>query len=103
MQWSIPEKNKQGGSGHTFLTTGFFYSFTLPLEIPDKSKLHPWKLFKIVFYIVWKFQDQKPRPLENPHNFFLVTPRNSTYPWKIPYPQPPFPLFVFFSGIDQYK
>ena len=28
-------------------------------------------------YISWKLQDQKPRPLETPH-FFFVTPGNST-------------------------
>ena len=76
-------------------TGGLIYLFTLPMEIPDKSKLHPWKLFKIVFYIAWKFPDQKPIPLENPHNFFLVTPGNSTYPQEVPYPQP-LSLYLFF-------
>ena len=39
-----------------------------PLEIVQNAKLH---------YITWKFQDQKPRPLEFAHIFFLVTPGNS--------------------------
>ena len=29
---------------------GIFCLFTLPLEIRDKSKLHPWKLCKIALY-----------------------------------------------------
>ena len=29
-------------------------------------------------YIPWKFHSDKPRPLEIPHDFFLVTPGNST-------------------------
>ena len=41
------KKKKQVGGGwglgHTFLKTllEFFFFFTLPLEIPDKTKLHP--------------------------------------------------------------
>ena len=34
--WTIPEKIQTGGGG------------TLPLEIPDKTKLNPWKFHKIV-------------------------------------------------------
>ena len=30
-------------------TTGIF-NFFLPLEIPDKTKLHPWKIHKIVLH-----------------------------------------------------
>ena len=64
-----------------------------------------------------QFQFPNPRPLEIPHYFFLVTPRNSTsflinpwkfdilflwYPWmEIPYPQPP--CLVFFFGIAHLK
>ena len=49
----------------------FFFYITLTLEIPDKTtKLHHWKFC----YTPWKFQGQKPRPLETPHNYFLITP-----------------------------
>ena len=67
------------GWRHTVLKSpGVFHLFTWPLEIPDKSKLHPWRLCKTVQHLPWKFQDLKPRPLEIPHNFFLVTPGNFT-------------------------
>ena len=29
-------------------------------------------------YILWKFQDQNPKPMENPHDFFLITRGKST-------------------------
>ena len=89
---------------------GIFHFFTLPLEIPDKTKLNPWIFHKIVLdpFSPWKFQDQKQRPMEIPHYFFLVTLGNSTSflinPYKfhvlffsleIPYTQPR-PLFGFF-------
>ena len=64
-----------------------------------------------------QFQFPNPRPMEIPHYFFLVTPRNSTsflinswkfdmlflwYPlMEIPYPQPP--CLVFFFGIAHLK
>ena len=58
-------------------------------------------------YISWKLQDQKPRPLETPH-FFFVTPGNSTcyfcdsgIPGNSMSSTPT--LFFFFSGIDQCK
>ena len=50
--------------------TSFFY-ITLPLEILDKTtKLHRWKFC----YTPWKFQGQKPRLLETPYDYFLITP-----------------------------
>ena len=73
VNWAIPET---GGSGHTFFkkTLEFFMFFTLPMEILDKTKFHPWKFHKILL-----------DPLENstPKN---KTPENSTFflghPWK---------------------
>ena len=64
-----------------------FHFYTLPLEIPDKTKLEPWIFHKIVLDpLPWKFQDQKQIPLKIPHYFFLVTLGNSasflTNPWK---------------------
>ena len=44
----------------------------------------------------WKFQGQKPKSMEFPHDFFLNTPRNSTLiDFNVP------PLWMF-SGISQY-
>ena len=99
------KKTKQGGGwGHTLLknTPVIFCVFTLLLKIPDKTKLHPWKFHKIVLH-----------PLAIPHDFFLVTPGNSTLflinPQKFHmlfldtlgnYFFNPQPLF-FFSGIAQ--
>ena len=42
--------SKQGGWGYTFLkrTPGIFHFFTLPLEIPDKTKVNPGIFLKIV-------------------------------------------------------
>ena len=55
-------------------TPGIF-NFFLPLEIPDKTKLHPWKIHKIVLHVF-----EIPRPETK-------TPGTSTlfflgYPWK---------------------
>ena len=87
MHWAVPEK-KQTGRGHTFLKTcllEFFIFFTLPLEIRHKTKLHPWKIHKIVLDPL-KFQGHKSRPLEIPHYFFLATLGNFTSflikPWE---------------------
>ena len=51
-----PRKKQMAGGGG--LRTYFFEKkprkcfifFTLPLEIPDKTKLHPWKFRKIVLH-----------------------------------------------------
>ena len=67
--WVIPEKIQTGvgvGRGNTFLKKrpGIFWFVTLPLEIPEKTNFHPWKL-------VW--------PMKILHGFFLNTPGNSTF------------------------
>ena len=107
------KEKKQGG-----LRTYFFENtpprisnvFTLPLVIPDKTKLRPWKLHKVMLD-----QSEIPRPkpktsrnyyffyfcyycLLFPHYFFSITLGNSSsflinpwkfhlqflwYPWKI--------------------
>ena len=54
-----------------------FRSVTLPLEIPEETRFYPWKFCRIVWH-PWKFQRQKPRPVEIPHDFFVNTPENST-------------------------
>ena len=48
-EWAIPEKKQtERVEDITFLKTPleFFSFFTLPLEIPDKIRLHPEKLRK---------------------------------------------------------
>ena len=71
---------------------GIFHFFTLPLKIQDKTKLHLWKLHKIVLDAL-----QIPRRNQdslNVHIIFLV------HPWSVKlflwYPSTP---TVFFSGI----
>ena len=53
--------------GYTFLTKnpGIFRFATSPLEIPEKTNFHPRNLCDTP----WKFQGQKPRPKEIPHDF----------------------------------
>ena len=76
--------------GHAFMKTPLELSifFTLPLEIPDKTKLQPWKFHKFLLPTSLgnsKTKNQNPW-LEIPHYFFLVTLGNSTLflinPWK---------------------
>ena len=76
--WVIPEKSKQKRVEDILFwkkKRGIFRFVILPLEIPDKKKLYPWKFHKIVLQGSWKIQ--KPRPMETPHGFF-ITPGNST-------------------------
>ena len=84
------KKTKQGGGvvGDILFWTapGIFHFFTLPLEISEKTKLHPWKFHKIVWHPL-----EIPRPktkttgnsslffLGHPWKFhFVLTPGNST-------------------------
>ena len=58
-------KNPNRGCwGHTFLkkTRGIFRFVTLPLEIPDKMELHPWKFHQIVSHPL-----EFPRPKTKTH------------------------------------
>ena len=68
-----------------------FLIFYLPLQIPDKTKLHSWQFHEIVL-----------DPLEIPH--YLVTLFLGHYFFDTPTPPrnfiSPMPLFVF-SGIAQ--
>ena len=56
---------------------GILHFFTLPLEIPNKTKLNPWIFHKIVLDSL-AIPTPKTKPLEIPHYFFLVTLGNST-------------------------
>ena len=63
------KNSNRGVWGYTFLKILLEFSifFTLPQEIPDKTKLI--HLHKIVLDPFWKFQGQKQTPLEIPSNF----------------------------------
>ena len=88
------------GGAEVINPTRIFHFLTLPLEVPGKTKLHPWKFHKFLFWT------------EIPHYFFLVTLLGTLFlinPWKFHmlflwYPwifhilKPP---CLFFSGIDQ--
>ena len=54
-----------------------FRFVTLSLEIPEKQAFTLWNSTKLCD-TPWKFQDQKPRPMEIPYNFLLNSPGNST-------------------------
>ena len=80
----LQKKPKQGGvEDMLFVNCSEFFGFLLyiPLEIPDRTKLHPQKLHKIVLH-----PSEILRPLEIPHDFFLIAPGNSPQflinPWK---------------------
>ena len=112
----LSQKKKQtgGGWGYNFLKKNprNFRFVTLPVEIPEKTSIHPWKFSKTLSDTPWKFQIQKPRPMEIPHQFLLEHPWKfcfffnwplefphflSSIPLEIPCPQPwaP-PCFVYF-------
>ena len=69
-------KNPNGGWGHTFLkkTPGIFRFVTLPLEIPDRMMVHPWKFHKLVLH-PWEFPRPKTKTDGNSTQFFY-------HPWK---------------------
>ena len=50
MKWAIPEKIQTGGFEIYFFENplGIFHFLTLPLEIPDKTKLNLWIFHKIL-------------------------------------------------------
>ena len=80
------EKTKQGELRTYFFENPLeFIFFSLLLEIPDKTKLHPWKFHKIVFDPL-ETPRAKTKTLKTPHYFFLVTSP----------PVPPFPPCFFF-------
>ena len=56
------------------ITLGIFIFVTLPLW----NKFSPLKNPKICATPLGNSNTKNPRPLENPHDFFLITPRKST-------------------------
>ena len=77
MQWAEEKTNRKSWE-HTFLKILLkFLVFLLYLwKFQTNQSSTPENCAKLR-YIPCQFQDQKQRPLEIPHNFFLVTPRNS--------------------------
>ena len=83
----------------------FFNFFTLPLEIPDKTKLHPWKFHKIALDSLGIPRPNHQNPLKF-HIIFSWLPLEipfaiSLIPLEVPYP-PPHPGW-FSSGTTHLK
>ena len=76
LEWAIPEKiqTRWGGGGLRIYffekNPGIFHFFTLPLEIPDKTKLTPWIFHKIVLDLL-EIPRPKTKTLGNSTLFFL--------------------------------
>ena len=116
------KNQNRGCRGHTFLkkTPGIFRFVSLPLEIRNKMKLHPWKFHQILLHLL-----EFPRPktkihgnstlffswscleipllfyrvLEFPHSIFsirLVIP----CPQPLPPPNPPCLFFFWNSPLE---
>ena len=80
----------------------FFNFFTLPLEIPDKTKLHPWKSHKIALDSLGIARPNHQSSLKF-HIIFSWLPLEISFaisliPLEIPYPPPPAPHPVWFSS-----
>ena len=91
---------------------GKFRFVTLPQEIPDKMKLHPWK-FQNLCYTLCKIQGLYPRLVEIPHDFLFdhsckflfLAPGIYTFYFENPCPQPPPSppvLFFFWNHLHSY-
>ena len=112
---SYSRKKKQEGFRTYFFENppGIFRFFTLLWKIKTKQGFIPTNSTKLC-YTPQKFYCLKPRPLEIPHDFFLITPGNSTLflinPWKIHllFLQSPYKVHMlntpvcFFSDIAQW-
>ena len=79
--------SKMGRNGKK--TPRIFRFVTLPVEIPDKMKFHPWKFYKFLLHPLLFYW-----PLEFPHSIFLIT-------LELSCPQPS-PVWMF-SEIDRWK
>ena len=80
--WAIPEKSKQGG-----LRTYFFLKKPWIFEVchltlgnygQNKAFFTLGNSVKLC-YTPWKVQGQKPRLMKMQHDFFLITPKNTTF------------------------
>ena len=92
-------------SPHKLWTLEFLDLSLYPWKFQAKWSFFPGNSTKLC-YTHWNFQGQKPRPMEIPHDFFLITNGSSTsffidpwnfhilffqYPWKLY-----LPLCLFF-------
>ena len=112
IQWTIPKKKKkeQGYTSFFGKSPEISRYVTLPLAIPDKTRLYSWNFCNVKLYLLHplKIPERKTKATGN-SNFFLITPGNSTSfltnLWKfrllfLRYPQKfhvlnPLPMFVF--------
>ena len=79
--WDILEKIQTGGvEDILFLNplSSNFQIFHFTFGNSSQNKLSPLEIPQNCVITLWKFQGQKPKPMEIPHDFFLNTFRNST-------------------------
>ena len=67
------QKKNRGIEDTLFLKTPVEYFIFLPMKIPEKTKLHPWKFYKIVLDPL-KFPRPKTKSPGNSTLFFLDQP-----------------------------
>ena len=79
------KKPNRGGWGYTFLKPP--WNFWISYFTPENSRQNKALPLETLQNCVQKFQDLKLRPLENPHDFFLIILGNSISfiisTWKI--------------------
>ena len=131
-KWPIPEKIQTGRIEEIIFWKKPFNILALSRRYlrpwkfnPEKTKFHPWKFYKIVWYpLSSKFQCKKTRPAEIWHDFFLDHSWKFRFseidPWNFymlfqhhpghpgnsissTIPPPSQLLFPFFSGIVQWE
>ena len=74
LDWAIPEKKKTRGLRIYIFekTLRIFCFFTLPLEIPDKIKLHPWKFHKVMLPICVTSLGNSKAKIQDPWKFRII-------------------------------
>ena len=89
LKTNIPQKIQTGGLMIYFYENppGIFHFFTLPMEIPDKTKLYPWKFLKIVLDLLEIPRQKTKTPgnftcylFDNPGNSISSTPLLGFFP-----------------------
>ena len=116
-KWAILERN-QKGMGRGWWKDILFLKNLLevlgfllyPWNFRTKQSFTPGNSAKLC-YTPWRFQCQKPRPVEVPHEFFLISPRDSIlflinhwtfrmlflqYPWGFHIFASPLPCLLFY-------
>ena len=74
LDWAIPEKNQKGvfENIHIWKNPWDFCFFTLPLEIPCKIKLLPWKFHKIMLPICVTSLGNFKTKIQNTWKFHMI-------------------------------